>query len=78
MVVCGSVLFLQKKNPTPISHLNPFCCIDMDTGTIYPDKKFVPALDDLYKKLTKEEFTPISSEIDLLDEHDVDSTLDSD
>lgn len=78
MVVCGSILFLQKKNPTPISHLNPYVKIDMDTGTIQPNKKFTPILDDLYKKLTVEEHAPVNNEIDLLDEHDVDSSIESD
>jgi Fe2+ or Zn2+ uptake regulation protein len=78
MVVCGSVLFLQKKNPTPISHLNPFVKIDMDTGTIVADKKFVPVLDKLYKSLTVEEFVSVDKEFELLDEHDIDSGPDSD
>ena len=40
MVEAGSILFLSKSNPTPTNRINPFICIDISTGTIYPDPRF--------------------------------------
>lgn len=54
MLTSGSVLFLQKGDPTPITHLNPFAEIDMETGTLIPTTKFAKELEDLEKKLKEE------------------------
>jgi hypothetical protein len=54
MLTCGSVLFLQKGNPTPISHLNPFAEIDMETGTLVPTTKFGKELEALEQMLKVE------------------------
>lgn len=52
MISTGSVLFLSKKNPHPLSHINPFAKIDLTTGTFLEDPKFkeeLGAVDALLK-----------------------------
>ena len=41
MVFAGSALFLSKSNPTPTNRVNPFINIDLSTGTILPQEKFL-------------------------------------
>lgn len=40
MMMVGSILFLSKKKPVPLSHANPFMKIDLDTGTILEDVRY--------------------------------------
>jgi hypothetical protein len=41
MVEAGSILYLSKNNPTPTNRINPYVNIDISTGTILPNPKFV-------------------------------------
>ena len=50
-LVAGNPLFLQKSNPAPWVHLNPFIEIDMNTGHILEPERFKPVLNKLAKQL---------------------------
>lgn len=43
-MMVGSVLFLSKTNPIPLSHVNPYVCIDKESGTILENPKFKDVL----------------------------------
>ena len=53
MMMSGSVLFLSKKKPVPLSHANPFMKIDLETGTILEDIKFKDVLARADEKLAR-------------------------
>lgn len=53
MMMTGSILFLSKKKPIPLSHANPFMKIDLETGTILEDLKFKTVLDEADVMLSK-------------------------
>lgn len=44
MAEAGCFLVLPKKDPMPWKHLNPYICIDLETGTIVPNPKNVDIL----------------------------------
>ena len=44
MMMVGSILFLSKKKPVPLSHANPFMKIDLSTGTVLEDPRFKEVL----------------------------------
>lgn len=52
MLEAGNLLFLSKNNPSPASHINPYVCLDLATGTIVPNPKF----DKLREEFKKQYF----------------------
>ena len=52
-VMVGSVLFLSKTNPVPLSHINPYVCVDKETGTILENPKFKDVLKTVDEKLNQ-------------------------
>lgn len=53
MMLTGSVLFLSKNKPVPLSHVNPFIKIDLETGTILEHANFKEELDEVDKLLNQ-------------------------
>jgi hypothetical protein len=51
MVEAGSVLFLSKSNPSPTNRVNPYVNIDVATGTILPNPKFLELCDKTQRTL---------------------------
>ena len=47
MLEVGSLLFLSKNNPTPVVRTNPFLNIDVATGNIIRNPKFIELLDSV-------------------------------
>ena len=52
-MMAGSILFLSKKKPIPMSHANPFCPIDPNTGTILQSTEFEEDLKRVDEMLLK-------------------------
>lgn len=51
MAMTGSVLFLSKNNPTPLSHVNLFVKLDPETGTFLEDPRFKEELAEVDAQL---------------------------
>lgn len=50
-MMVGSVLFLSKSNPIPLSHINPYVCVDKESGTILENPEFKEVLAEVDRKL---------------------------
>lgn len=50
-IMSGSVLFLSKKKPVPMSHVNPFICLDLSNGTIIENPEYKEEMKILDEKL---------------------------
>ncbi|QXN70464.1 putative RNA polymerase beta subunit [Bacillus phage vB_BspM_AgentSmith] len=68
MATIGSILGLSKKNPTPLIHLNPYCNIDYNSGTVLPH----PQYDNIIESTDK-----LLANIGVIDEIEDLDTLDS-
>ena len=44
MMMAGNILFLSKKKPVPMSHVNPFISLDLTNGTILERPEFKEVL----------------------------------
>lgn len=53
MFMVGSILFLSKKKPVPLSHANPFMLLDLQTGTVLENPKYKEILALADEQLSK-------------------------
>lgn len=81
MATIGSILGLSKKNPTPLIHLNPYCNIDYNTGTVLPHPQYNDIIENTDKLLANigviDEIEDLDTlEADFMNEFDDDDELD--
>lgn len=67
MATVGSILGLNKKNPTPLIRANPYVNIDYATGTILPHPEFNDIIEQTERLLSNIDTNEDIPEIDELD-----------
>lgn len=76
MATVGSILGLNKKNPTPLIRANPYVNIDYATGTILPHPEFNDIIEQTERLLSNIDTNEDIPEIDELDADIVDELSD--
>lgn len=67
----GSLLYLPKRNPTPVVRINPCVQIDLQTGSIVPNEKLRPVLEKTQAMLKEISYnSTIDQSVELTDEDD--------